>query len=256
MFKRFTPYLLFLFIFFGFEFIWQKPEWFYFSAALLVVLAAAFFYRQIKKQDASLISFLTPLLIFLMASLVLTLFIEQWWTRRLFAVLIAGAIVLFHHYLFKKKEAASVVGGVAKDLTGVQLDNTLRIVNIFSVFLITAGLSAVRIYLEVRLWQLSLLFGTVIFLMNHQFFTKRAVTEKDKAWGLAMAVSLVLAEFFMIVNFWPVSFYVRAIIVSSLYYLMLELSRFTQFKGEKAVWRLIIIAVFIWLVILTTTAWR
>ena len=249
MLKRFTPHLLFLFIFFSFELLWQKAGWFYYAAFLFLAVVLLMFWREIQNvKDSKLASCLAPMLIFLMASLMLALFLEQWWAQRLYAFLIAVITILFYSHLFQRTHLFAQ----SERLT---VDNLLRVINIFTVFLLSAALTAIHIYLSVSFWYLTVLFFVAIFLLSYQFFVEYHGSAKEKGWPLAISVPILLSEFFVIIHFWPVSFYVSALIITSLYYTILEFSRFGE-KNLRAIWRTLILVAFMWLIVLTTTAWR
>ncbi len=76
-----------------------------------------------------------------------------------------------------------------------------------------------------------------------------------KSWSYILINSLVIAEFFLVISFLPTSFYVNGIILATVYYFILGLSRsYLLDKFEKKIIKKYIAVVLIVLIIVLGTA--
>jgi len=130
------------------------------------------------------------------------------------------------------------------------------IINSISLFLLVTILYSFSTFLDLSIWFLALLFLGTTTLLTYQTMWIAGI-EIKRSWFYILIIDLVLVELFWVMFFLPNTFYVKALIVTILYYLAVNLSRnyLINLLNRKMIWRYLIIGGIILLLVLLTAQW-
>ncbi|MFH1252949.1 MAG: hypothetical protein V1664_01300 [Candidatus Uhrbacteria bacterium] len=134
------------------------------------------------------------------------------------------------------------------------LEYLTLVINITSVYFITASLLASKLFLGLPLWFLTGVFSLIIFgLVASTFWVCKI--EKKKILLLALSGGVLAGEIFLSLAFLPVSFLVNAAFITIFFYLFFGLLRAGLFgKLSAVVWQRYLLAAVIFFVLVASTA--
>ncbi len=97
-------------------------------------------------------------------------------------------------------------------------------VNMISLFLISVVSYSFIALLQADVWKAALIFLLVVTLLIYQSFWISALSFRQ-SWLFVVILDLLLVESFWVVHFLPNTFYVKAVLIVSLFYLLVNLAR-------------------------------
>jgi len=214
---RIFPVLISLLHFVLFRTIFYVNDFWYWPVILLLILDILYFlFIFYKKRDGIIFIFLFHSLVFLLAGLVYILILGSDIVINSF--LIIWSLIYFiylesvFHHLYQTKRVLLF-----------NLRNVVSYINLIAIFLLVSALINFYIFINFSWGAVFLIFLTcLIILILTQF--KLNKIEYKKIILYTIILFLIFAEFIIVVMFLPVSFYVSAVIISLLYYLLISLS--------------------------------
>jgi hypothetical protein len=208
----------------GAELIRWKPSWWPF-VVVVILLVLIFAVWNFSKQSINrrFFNFLIAPIVFCSAVFSFLLFIEKNWLYHITVVLAALLLFLFldqilNYFYF------------AVRYQPYTLENFSGYLNILSVFAWSSSLLGCYMFLRFSLIVILVVYAGLIFIITKQFFWINKIAWAKYALFCAV-ISLVMAEMFFALNFFPVSFYVNAFALTIIFYVMVGLSR--QFLLEN-----------------------
>lgn len=97
-------------------------------------------------------------------------------------------------------------------------------VNLISLFLISVIAYSFVALLQTPVWKAGLIFLIVVTLLTYQSFWISALSFR-RSWIFIVILDLLLIESFWVIHFLPNTFYVKAVLIVSLFYLLVNLAR-------------------------------
>lgn len=253
MFNRLIPIATALVIFACLEFLFYQPRLIYFVALFLIIFLIAATWKIIGKGLATVrarwLYLLTPLS-FLLGGILFILFLEQPWAKHLLAAAIAAPIAIFLENIFtyiwdhEKYQINS-------------LENISNYLNLTSIFFLSSSFFGFFIFLNIPLWQLSLISLLVFFLLTLQTIWVNKIAP-ETAWTHIFVICLILFELFWTVSFLPTAFYVNGLMLAAAFYLMNNLMRLHLLNAlnKIVIKRYLLLFGTIIVFILATARWR
>lgn len=200
-------------VFLSFELFLFRPElWLWAAAsATLFIILGMLVPKQRFLSGREFWNYIFDPLILIWSAGLLILFFENRYFRHIYSFAIGIYIFLYFenlfYYLISDKEDGK--------------ENFLRmtnLINVVSVFLLSAGLYAIRIFMQFPIWALIL---TFFFFCGGMFYgtmwTLRQSWRDNLPYIAALAI--VAVEVFTAVAFLPIGFYVGGAILSIVYYM-------------------------------------
>jgi len=250
--NRLIPILAPIFIFFGFEIFFLKPNLIYFTVLFLVIALAAATWKILGKKlltaEARWLYLLTPIS-FLTSGVLFVIFLERPWAKHLLAAAIASFLGIFLKNLFiyiyehDKYQPNS-------------LENISNYLNLASIFLFNSSLFGFFFFLNTPFWKLSLISLAVFFVLTFQTIWVNKIKIKS-AWLHIAVICLILFEIFWTVAFLPTAFYVNGLILATSFYMMNNLMRLHLLGNlnKKIIRRYFILCGLVIILILATAEW-
>ena len=211
--KRFIPIVSPIFVFVTLELFYLKPNLIYFFILTLIIVIATGTWRIIGKGlvtiEARWFYLLTPIA-FAVSGVLFILFIESAATKHLLALAISifFGIFLENIYTYIYRHEKYQINS---------LENISNYLNLTSVFFLNSGLFGFFIFLNLPLWQLSLISLAASFILTFQIIWINKI-RPEVAWLHIIVVCLVLFEIFWAVSFLPTAFYVNGLILTIAFY--------------------------------------
>lgn len=136
------------------------------------------------------------------------------------------------------------------------LENLSAVFNLIIFFLLAINLNTLNIFLNLPLWQLSLiLMATIVLLLWQSFWSNRLLSKLKYVY--LVVINVVIVEFFWALTFLPNNYYVNSIILTIIFYFIWGIFKFKlkdQFD-KKLVWHYLIISSILLLLIIFTSSW-
>ncbi|MFA6228490.1 MAG: hypothetical protein WC668_04915 [Patescibacteria group bacterium] len=250
---RIFPYLAAVAFFLLCQALFYWPGyWSWFFIVILAVPSIYFFLIKSNHKTKSVTFAYLYSLIFVIAGFVFLLILESFYVLNLFLLSWAFLFWLYLEVVFHDfYETAKV--------SVANLNNLHSYFDILIIFFLTAALVNFSIFLNWPAVVIVPILSLVYFVLYYWLYLKY-LSGRRNALIYALIQAIVLTELLFLLLFWPVSFYVLAILLSATYYLMLSLSlsspaRLT--KGNKGGSGLRAIFIFSLVVVLTliTAIW-
>ena len=136
------------------------------------------------------------------------------------------------------------------------LSNISRIINVTTIFFFFSGLYNLHVFLRLPLWFLSILSFIVVALTIYQYFCITKITTAGKKSFIYLS-SLVLVELFIVIHWLPFAPFVKALLMTSSYYFIINLSKhyLAGTLVRQAYLRYSLIVGLIWVITLLTARW-
>jgi hypothetical protein len=136
------------------------------------------------------------------------------------------------------------------------LEDLASILGLIIFFLLVVNLNALSIFLNLPLWQLSIILIVITSLILLQAFWINKVSMTLRYIYL-LIINVVLLEFFWALNFLPMNFLVNSTILTIIYYLIWGISRakLAENSGRKIIWRYLLISGILLMIIIVTSPW-
>jgi len=250
--NRLIPIIVPLVIFASLELLFSKPHWLYFIISSLIVILCAATWKIIGKGlitiRARWLYLLAPIS-FLTSGIFFILFLEGTWIKHSLALAIAIFIAVFLENIFvyiyqhEKYQINS-------------LENVSNYLNLTSIFLFNSGLFGFFVFLNVPLWQLSLVSLAISFILTFQTIWVNKI-KPEAAWLHIVVICLILFELFWTVSFLPTAFYVNGLLIATAFYLMNNLIRLhlSGKLNKKVVKRYLLLCGSVITLVLATARW-
>ncbi len=249
--NRFIPFLSALAIFISFELLFIKPRivW-----GILVVIFFIIFISTWKLVNRSLLDkefwgfFITPFL-FVEASIFLSLFLEHFFLEQFLVLAVTG----LHWYLFE-----NIFNFYYKQHSyqPYAIENIFSYLNLMIVFLVSTSFFGIVIFLDYSIWFLSFFILLLGLLVGYQTIWVSKIT-LEKSRPTILILGLILAETFWVINYLPSSHFVNGLIVTVIFYVIINLTRYYFLKNlsKDVVRRHLIIGSIVLLLTLVTARW-
>lgn len=104
------------------------------------------------------------------------------------------------------------------------LENVSNYLNLISMFLFTSSFFGLSVFLNVALWQLSLVSFAITFALTFQTIWVNKINVRAALLQI-FVICLILFELFWTVSFLPTAFYVNGLIIAISFYMMNNLMR-------------------------------
>ncbi len=124
------------------------------------------------------------------------------------------------------------------------------------IFFAASALSAFNIFLNFSSWLAGLIMAVLAMALVGQLFWLRKYDLKNNRLYLLLT-PLLSFEIFTLLNWWPISYYVKGLVFTSFFYLLISLinHRLGQSLNRRIVWRNLAICLSIIIIILLSARW-
>lgn len=250
-FKRISPFFIALTNLVVLEILIKKPQliwWLGFFLCFFNLFCAWLLVR--KPLDLKTGSrFLITYFLLSVGLLLSLLFIELNLVKQIFILLVALLFFLYQEYLFRFLY-------LPEKYRAFSLENLNNTVNILTFLFLTIANFAAMVYFDLKLgW--ALLFAFLLVTVSLILFL-RAVKIPIRGQGRYFgAVSLLLIENFALLAWLPFNFYLKALLFTTLYYLMSHIAKdviLGVLNKKRLLW-LLVISFSVWLVLFATARW-
>lgn len=236
----------------------------------LLPLAALLVFSLELRGRLSLVSLWLPTVSLLLSFTSIFIFLDRLLSRQ---VLLGGAAVIlyldfFYLYLFVSRGAPAQAPHQSKHDTGqaqVYNHRVLARANFnfifLSVFLGVSAIFAWSVFLANTLWPLLIIIFLLITgltgLMLYEHLTAFGKIVSPALWLLAVVIGLLAAQFFWVLNLWPVGFLIKGAVFSLLVYFLIYLARawLAETFNRRTVWKVFILCLATIVIILLMARW-
>ncbi|GEM_PF-1404828 len=136
------------------------------------------------------------------------------------------------------------------------LENLNNIINLLTVFLANLAIFALIVFMNMAVWLSLLIEMCLIICSLILLFRANKLELKGNGW-LLVASGLVVVEFFIIFTWLPFNFFIKAVLISAIYYLLSGVAKLIAnqqlYKNTFLVF--LSVAVVIWTALLVTSRW-
>lgn len=248
--KRLVPIVTPLCLTLMYESLLWYPEYIlYFWLGMLLIIASSLIFISKKELGIVRISFLISLLFFNSGAYYFIFFISGELIRQ---IIIAAALIfnlitltqIFYYYFRTEKYQVNA------------LQNISSYLNLISVFNLTGAFFSLIVYLTWPAWLLSIFVFVVITVLSLQTMWVNKIQFKS-AWRFSVISGLVGFEIFWATSFLPSSFLVNALIITVVYYAMVNLGRYYYIEklNKSVVIRYLVISASVLLLTVATARW-
>jgi hypothetical protein len=252
MINRLIPIITPLLIFSALELFFFKPQFIYFIFIFLILLIGGATWKIIGKGLVNVsvrwLYLLTPFA-FLISGILFLMFLEQPWEKHLLALSLAFfcGVFLENIFVYIYQHAKYQVNS---------LENISNYLNLTSMFLFNSSLFGFSVFLNVALWQLSLISFIFTFTLTFQTVWINRINIRAAPLQISV-ICLILFELFWAVSFLPTAFYVNGLIIAISFYLMNNLMRLHLLNSlnKKVIRRYFVLCSLIIFFILLTAQW-
>jgi len=250
--NRLIPIIVPLIIFACLELFFLKPLWIYFICLFLITILGGATWKIIGKGlitiSARWFYLITPIS-FLTSGILFSLFLEQQWAKHFLALTISILTAVFLENIFiyiyqhEKYQKNS-------------LENISNYLNLTSIFLFNSSLFGFLIFLNLPLWQISLISLVIFFILTVQTIWVNKI-KLEAAWLHILIICLILIEIFWATSFLPTAFYVNGLIVANAFYFINNLFRLhlANAMNKKVIKRYALLCGLIIILTLITAQW-
>lgn len=249
--NNFLPWLVALLVLAGLELLLAKPQWFYYLGGLLVLIIVISLWQLTNRKlfQANFWNFLITPLLLLLGGIALLFFIDHLVWRQVIIIILSSCYILLLYNITTYLHWPT-------SYQPYSLGNILSYLNLAVIFLIFSSLSNLAIFLNPPLWLQSAIALIVIFLLNYEEQWIKKIPW-SQAWIFILSNTILILEFFLVTHFWPTSSYVKASIITLIYYLFNGLSSYYLIPGgeRKIIKRYLIFTLGLSIIILITSRW-
>ena len=252
--RHFFVWLLPLMVFSMLEYLYffyaQRPVvvfWFIIFSAIILSFGVMIIIGD--KNSRNFFLFLATPLFLVLGQFIFVLFLEGKLLRHIIAIvptMILGVFLENTYVHFQKKEKYEQHS----------MGNILSFLSLIILYLFAASFFGFIVYLNVSLWIATFIIMFVAFIITEQVMYFHELSFQ-KSWPYLVIISLVVGEFFWVINFLPSSLYVNAFILTVLYYSMIGVSRnhLLGILSRSVFLRYFFISIISLLVVLITAKW-
>jgi len=218
MFDRLIPFLSSFVLLAGWELLLSFPRYFVFTVTATIVVFFALLLKlnkwRIKDKDFWLLA--TPGLSLVSLTTAFLLFLSNYWGRQAVIVLISVASYYFVSYFYYFLCRIT-------SYTPLSLEQTSSYFNIISY--LGLGISAYGFInlLNLKLWHLALIVIAATAVLTYQFFWINKIEERQNLFA-SILISVLMAEYFWAISFFPVSHFISGLSLAIIYYAVINLS--------------------------------
>jgi len=249
--RRVSPYFLGVLNLVVLEIVLKKPYligWWSSGLLLLTILAVWF----LTKKSLGFKSTLRFILIFAMivvAEVGSLLFIENTIVKHLLIILSSLTLLLYAEYLFlfiyspEKYKAYS-------------LENLNNFVNLYNFLLLSIAIFALIVFMNFSVW-MSMLGILVLSVISFLLSFKSSKIELMPTKVVITVSTILILELFLVLNWLPFSFYLKAIMLTSFYYLINGIFRLklTESLNKKMALKFVFVCLAVWFISFLTARW-
>lgn len=190
----------------------------------------------------------TPLL-FLLSSFGLLLFLEQPIVQLVLGLIVLMLVTLFVEHVFTFMHLPALYQPFSIEHLG-------QLMNIFSMFFISSVGFGLRLFLQLPLWILGIVFFLVCWYMVYGTLWASKV-ESNRARPYALAGAVLMSQLFIAVSFLPSGFYTSAAFIAIGFYIFLGLTRASAQRrlSKNLLRRYVTVTIVLSLVVAATSQW-
>jgi len=251
IFNRILPYISALLTFIFYELLLAKPVSIYFVTVFLFLNISLSVYSLTDRKFLSKIfgHFLLSPLLFIASTTVLLLFLENDLIKQLFIIgsSIIYLLILLNVYSFLHQP---------EKYQPYTLENLLSYVNLISVFLFYASFYCFGLFLNTPTWLLTILTLIITFLITYQTLWVSKINFSRSRFFVVL-ISLIISEMYLSIDFLPTSYFVNAVILTTFYYFLINVSReyLLNLLNKKTVIKYSIVSIIVLILTLATAPW-
>jgi|GEM_PF-1197836 len=217
LFDRFIPLIISSSLFIAWELIIFYPSKFVVFAllAMLILFALVFKLNNFKLADKDFWLLSSPGLLLGVGATVFTLFLSE----RLLQHLLALAAAVFCYYFL------SYLYYFLRQITNyvpLSLERISSYFNFIIYFLLSVSIFGFINFLNLKPWYLTLFLMVATFILSYQFFWINKINERQSFFS-AVIFSVLQAEFFWAISFFPISHFISGCCLAVLYYVFINL---------------------------------
>ncbi|MDD5290169.1 MAG: hypothetical protein PHT40_03170 [Patescibacteria group bacterium] len=249
--KRFSPYLIIILNISVLEILIKKPTLIFWLAPILVflILFLAGLVAQKSLGFKAISRFILKyflLEVVLIASLV---FLENNVIKQVLIIATTLALALHQEYLFRFLYRP-------EKYKAYSLENLSSSMNLLTMLLLALAIFGLMVFMNMALWSALILAVIVTGACFAIFLVAAKIEIRKNKWYMIMAMFLMV-EIFVILSWLPFNFYLKALLFSTFYYLVADLSRHVIGKtaNTKAVFWPTLVGGLLWVLLLVTARW-
>ncbi len=210
-----------------FYLILSQPEKIWYLAGIIIItlfLVVRFISQKELAWQENVI-FFSLIFFFILAGILFLLIVENLYLRYFIIFLTSGANIIFLELLFgylyqpHKYQPFSLV-------------RFFECISLLSVFFIASSLFAFHVFLTLSFWWLALILSTLSFVLICQNFWLNKFEIKRYLYYPSIFF-LIIFELAALLTWWPVSYYLKGLLISVLYFLFINLVN----KNIKQSWQ-------------------
>lgn len=135
--------------------------------------------------------------------------------------------------------------------------NLLSYINSFIIFFTASSLFAADVFIELTKWHGVLIISVLSFILHLQVMRASHVSLM-KGWKYSLVASVLIAEIYITLLFWPSSFLVNGVMITVAFYILTGVSRciLTSVLSRRLITRYLAWGSFIIFAILITADWQ
>lgn len=233
-----------------YEIINRPKTFFWLSPSLLIVIVLAiFFLTGLHFKNKKLWYFFISPFLYVLGSLNFIIFLEMRWLKIGFIIVISILLGLYLENLYSfnyKPEKYQTYG----------MQNFSSYFNLIALFFIYTSLFGYIIFLQISVWIVLILAG--IFSMLATYHTMWiAKINFEQSWLYILVTTLLIVQGFWVIAFLPTSIYVNAILLASIYYVVvgLTLNQLLGILDKSVIKRYTTVLIIIILITLLSAKW-
>lgn len=247
---RVLPFVLPLFYLAIMKLLFYFSGWWYliiFSILILDILYFFLFYIRVKIKEILFVS--VHSILFLITGFIFSFLLSN-------NVVINLYIIFWSFIYFIYLESVFHYFYLTRKFFIIDFKNIITYINLLIFFLVVASLINGYIFLNLSWWWVCIIYLVISFFLIWVYFLIHSIDRKLRNLYTAI-ITVILLELMIVILFLPVSFYVSAITLSVVYYLLSSLTLF-QLQHQltrSLVSQYIIFAIIILVLVFATAAW-
>jgi hypothetical protein len=249
--KRFSPYIIIILNIGVLEILLKKSALIFWLAPILTLIILILVWLMARKPLGAKAASRFVLTYFLLqAGLIASLlFLEKAAVKQLLIITATLALALHQEYLFRFLYRP-------EKYRAYSLENLTGSINLLTFILAALAIFGFIVFMDMTLLLATLLIAVMVFFC-YILFLRAAKIELKKNWWFILATGLIILEIFTVLSWLPFNFYLKALLLSTSYYLMADLSRhiITETNNTKNVFWPACVGGVLWLLLFITERW-
>ncbi|MFH1610469.1 MAG: hypothetical protein ABIA91_01125 [Patescibacteria group bacterium] len=249
--KRIVPFFLGILNLVILEIVLKQPSLVSWLSSALFVLTLLSIWFLVKKSLGfkPTLRFVLIFGMLIVAEVASLLFIEHFLAKHFLIVLTSLVLLFYAEYLF----LFLYDSGRYK---AYSLENLNNFVNLFNFLLLSIAIFAFMVFMNISIW-IALVGIFVLSVISFLLSFKSNKIELVPTRVVIIVGTILILELFIVLNWLPFSFYLKAIVLTSFYYLINGLFRLklTESLNRKVASKYVFIFLAVWFISLLTARW-